>query len=86
MKRLSDYLNCQVEFQVPGVETTGDKPAMYEKDSVSTFHSHAQGKPFSSSEKMPVSFGKPIIIDEETQVPAGRSQIPLAVHECANKD
>lgn len=81
MKRLSDHFSCQAEFQVPGVEKTGDKPAMYDKDSVSTFRSHAQGKQFSSSEKMPVSFEKVIIIDEETQVSAGRSQIPLAVHE-----
>lgn len=31
----------KVEFQIPDVEVTGDKPSMYGEDSVSTFRSHA---------------------------------------------
>jgi hypothetical protein len=80
-------LIIQVEFQVPDVEITSEKPAMYEEDSVSTFRSHAQGKSFSANKKMSVSFSQPIVIDETAQKPAaGSQQIPSVVHENVNED
>ncbi len=79
-------LNIQVEFQVPDVEITGEKPAMYEEDSVSTFRSHAQGKSLSANEKMSVSFSQPIVIDKTAGKPSSVShQIPSAVHD-VNED
>jgi hypothetical protein len=79
-------MSSQLKFQVPDVETSGDEPAMYEEDSVSTFRSHAQEKTHSTSAKVSVSFGNPIIIDKEAQAPTGRSPIPSTVHESGNED